>query len=155
MVVLLLGAVTALFALLQVHDAFAQPGPVADSGSLSAYRLIGTIGGNALAGAVLSDGKGEQTFIRLNDRLPDGSQLVGVHLDRISIKGTDGTRYDMYISHETKPSSPTPIKPVAEARPAPPVDPYTGNVAPTAPAGHPVTMPGKRGRVGRTGSNAE
>ncbi len=64
--------------------------------------LVGTIESGAFVGAVLSDAKGEQVFYRLKEKLPDGSQIVKVRANSISLKGADGTSYDMYISHDTK-----------------------------------------------------
>lgn len=63
----------------------------------SVYRLIGTIEGKALAGAVLGDATGSQSFYRLHERLPDGSQVVRVQSDSISLRRSDGTSYDLYI----------------------------------------------------------
>ncbi len=64
------------------------------------YNLIGTIRSGYFSGAVIIVTKGEQSFFRLFDKLPDGSQIVGVRDDSISLRGTDGMLYDMYISHE-------------------------------------------------------
>src|SRR5271169_2622355 len=64
------------------------------------YNLIGTIRSGFFSGAVINIAKGEQSFFRLFEKLPDGSQIVQVRDDSISIKGTDGTLYDMFISHE-------------------------------------------------------
>lgn len=135
------------------ESASAQTGPGPEpAGSPDTYSLVGTIGG-AFSGAVLSVGKGEQLFYRLYDTLPDGAKLVGVRTDSISVKGTDGTSRDVYISHETKPYSPA--KPVAEAKPAPPVDPYTGGAAPTSFTGqqNPNPQNVKRGRTKRIRSD--
>ena len=67
----------------------------------SGYNLIGTIRSGDFSGAVINVAKGEQSFFRLFEKLPDGSQVVQVRDDSISIKGTDGTLYDMFISHGT------------------------------------------------------
>jgi hypothetical protein len=72
----------------------------AQSATESGYSLIGTIRSGDFSGAVIKVAKGEQSFFRLFEKLPDGSQIVQVHDDSISLKGTDGTIYDMYISHE-------------------------------------------------------
>ncbi len=64
------------------------------------FNLIGTIVSKAFTGAVIKDGTGMQTFFRLYEALPDGSKIVRVQDDNISLKGTDGSLYDMYISHE-------------------------------------------------------
>ncbi len=66
----------------------------------SGYKLIGTIHSGDFSGAVIIVAKGEQSFFRLFEKLPDGSQLVQVQDDSISLKATDGTLSDMYISHE-------------------------------------------------------
>lgn len=67
-----------------------------------ASRLIGTIQSRNFIGAVFSDSKGEQSFYRVFDTLPDGSKIVAVRSDSISLKGTDGMSYDMYIAHDMK-----------------------------------------------------
>ncbi len=67
-----------------------------------ASRLIGTIQSKNFIGAVFSDSKGEQSFYRMFDTLPDGSKIVAVRSDSISLKGTDGMSYDMYIAHDMK-----------------------------------------------------
>lgn len=63
-------------------------------------NLIGTIVSKAFTGAVIKDGTGMQSFFRLHEALPDGSKIVRVQADSISLKGTDGSFYDMFISHE-------------------------------------------------------
>ena len=64
------------------------------------FYLIGTIVSKAFTGAVIKDGTGMQSFFRLHEALPDGSKIVRVQADSISLKGTDGSFYDMFISHE-------------------------------------------------------
>jgi hypothetical protein len=80
-----------------------------------ASRLIGTIQSDNFTGAVFSDSKGEQTFYRVFDTLPDGSRIVAVRSDSISLKGTNGISYDMYIAHDMIKSPVTntgvPVKP--------------------------------------------
>jgi hypothetical protein len=66
----------------------------------SGYNLIGTIRSWAFSGAVIKVEKGEQSFFRLFEKLPDGSQLVQMRDDSISIMGADDTLNDMFISHE-------------------------------------------------------
>jgi hypothetical protein len=66
------------------------------------YRLIGMIKSRNFTGIVLSDSKGEQSFYQLADKMPDGSQIVEVRSDSISVRRTDGTLYDMYISQDIK-----------------------------------------------------
>jgi hypothetical protein len=65
-------------------------------------RLIGTIQSKNFIGAVFSDTKGEQSFYRLFDTMPDGSRIVAVRSDSISLKGESGTRYDIYVNHDMK-----------------------------------------------------
>ncbi len=102
----------------------------------SGYSLNGTIQSSDLTGAVITVAKGEQSFFRKFERLPDGSQIVGVRPDSILLKRADGTTYEMYILHETKtvasaqPSQPSaqPSQPPAQpaqppAQPAQPVRP--------------------------------
>jgi hypothetical protein len=72
----------------------------AEAAAQSGYSLIGTIRSGDFSGAVIIVEKGEQSFFRLHEKLPDGSQIVKVRDDSISIKEADGTLYDMYISHE-------------------------------------------------------
>jgi len=64
------------------------------------FNLIGTIVSKAFTGAVIKDGTGMQTFFRLYEALPDGSKIVRVQADSISLKGADGSLYDMFIAHE-------------------------------------------------------
>ena len=88
-----------------------------------AFRLIGTIQSRNFIGAVFSDSKGEQTFSRLHDTLPDGSQITAVRSDSISLKGTDGVSSDMYITHEMITPSVSSAAAAAPVQPEPPVDP--------------------------------
>lgn len=87
-------AVTLLFFFVDTVDA-QSIGP-------QAFRLIGTIQSKNFIGAVFSDSKGEQSFYRVLDTLPDGSKIVAVHSDSISLRGSDGLSYDMYIAHDMK-----------------------------------------------------
>jgi hypothetical protein len=59
-------------------------------------RLIGTVEGTVFAGAVFDDGSGQQTFVRVRDKLPDGSQIVKVFDDRILLRRPDGSFVEMY-----------------------------------------------------------
>jgi hypothetical protein len=81
--------------------------PTALPAAPSVFRLIGTVEGKAFAGAVLDDATGAQSFYRINDKLPDGSQVVKVQSDSISLKRDDGTAYELYITHDTKTVVPT------------------------------------------------
>ena len=71
------------------------------------FRLIGTVGSKGFSGAVIVDGTGAQTFFRLHDTAPDGSRIVAVENDRISLKRPDGTRYELFIIHDMMASSPS------------------------------------------------
>ncbi len=73
-------------------------GPVAES---SSYRLIGTIEGEMFAGAVIEDSSG-QAFYRINQKLPDGSQIVKVRKDRITVQRADGSTTEIQVIDDTK-----------------------------------------------------
>lgn len=62
----------------------------------STFRLIGTIEGMLLSGAVLEDSTGKQSFYYLTEKLPDGSQVIKVQSKSILLKGPDGIAYEMY-----------------------------------------------------------
>jgi hypothetical protein len=90
------------------HTASAQSGSASGA---STYRLIGTIQSEALSGAVVNDAAGQQSFYRLNETLPDGSQVVKILENSIQLRGADGVRYELFILHELKtavPASPAP-----------------------------------------------
>lgn len=89
------------------------------AGAPSTYRLIGTVGGRVLVGAVLDDAAGAQTFYRLRDTLPDGSQIVKVQSDSISVKRSDGMVYELYIIHDMKTAAPSARSPVSASPAAP------------------------------------
>jgi general secretion pathway protein C len=65
------------------------------------FKLIGTVEGAAFAGAVLEDESG-QTFYRLEQRLPDGSRIVKVQRDRVTLKRPDGSTATLQVVDETK-----------------------------------------------------
>ena len=65
-------------------------------------RLIGTIQSKNFIGAVFSDAKGEQSFYRLYEKLPDGMKIVEVRSNSITLKGESGEHYDVYINHNIK-----------------------------------------------------
>jgi len=67
----------------------------------SMYRLIGTIEGASFAGAVLEDASG-QAFYRLNEKLPDGSQITNVQRDKIALKRADGSTTEIQVVDDTK-----------------------------------------------------
>jgi general secretion pathway protein C len=64
------------------------------------YRLIGTVEGESFAGAVLEDSTG-QAFYRIHQKLPDGSQIVKVQRDRITLRRADGGSTEL-LSDDTK-----------------------------------------------------
>jgi general secretion pathway protein C len=74
------------------------------------YKLIGTIEGDVFAGAVLEDTSG-QAFYRIRQRLSDGSQIVKVLRDRVTLRRADGAKIelqlvdDMKIVNVSKPSA--------------------------------------------------
>ena len=108
-------------ALFLADSANAQPGGSLEPASgESVYRLIGTVEGKAFIGAVLDDSTGIQSFYRLHERLPDGSQVAKVQSDSILIKRSDGTSYELYISQGAQtavqarpPVSASPVAPIA------------------------------------------
>ena len=67
----------------------------------SVYKLIGTVEGEVFAGAVLEDTTG-QAFYRIHEKLPDGSRIIKVGRDRITIKRSDGGTMELQIVDETK-----------------------------------------------------
>jgi len=117
------------------------------TGTPAAYRLLGTIEGRAFTGAVLSDSTGVQSFYRLNEKLPDGSQLVEVRSDSISLRGTDRITYEIYISHDTKT--------VASVQHDVPADPYATGAIRNADAELQNSQVRPRGRHGRTRSGED
>jgi general secretion pathway protein C len=68
----------------------------------STYTLIGTVEGDAFAGAVLQDATNIQVFYRVDQSLPDGSKLVKVKRDRVSIKRPDGVIVEVQVVDDTK-----------------------------------------------------
>ena len=112
---------------------------VADS-----YRLIGTIQSRNFIGIVMSDSKGAQSFYGVSDKMPDGSQIVEVRSDSITLKRTDGTLYDMYIAHDTKT-----VASVAPVKPDVPADPYAPGAIRNINAEQPNPLVRHRGRAGR------
>lgn len=64
----------------------------------SAFRLVGTIEGGPFTGAVIDDTKNPQAFYRLNDKLPDESQIVKVQNNYIVLKWPDGTKMELYTT---------------------------------------------------------
>lgn len=70
--------------------------------SYTAYTLIGTIEGEYFSGAVLADATNQQAFYRLDQKLPDGTQIVKVRRDRVTLKRTDGSTVEIQIVDDTK-----------------------------------------------------
>lgn len=68
----------------------------------SAYTLIGTVEGSSFAGAVLQDAANTQTFYRRNEKLPDGSEIVKVMRDRITLRKPDGGTIDIQVVDDTR-----------------------------------------------------
>ncbi len=67
----------------------------------SVYKLIGTVEGDAFSGAVLEDTTG-QAFYRIHEKLPDGSRIIKVRRDRVTIKRSDGGTTELQIVDDTK-----------------------------------------------------
>jgi general secretion pathway protein C len=74
----------------------------ASSSEASAFRLIGTIEGEHFSGAVLEDASGVQNFYRIQVKMPDGSRIVKVQRDKITIRRPDGGAFDLQIIDDTK-----------------------------------------------------
>ena len=68
----------------------------------SAYTLIGTVEGASFAGAVLQDATNIQTFYRLNEKLPDGSRIIKVRRDEVTLRLPDGGTIDIQVADDTK-----------------------------------------------------
>jgi general secretion pathway protein C len=67
----------------------------------SSYRLIGTVEGQSFAGAVLEDTSG-QAFYRIHQKLQDGSSIIKVMRDKITMKRSDGSTFDIQVVDDTK-----------------------------------------------------
>jgi general secretion pathway protein C len=65
------------------------------------YKLIGTIEGESFSGAVLEDSTG-QAFYRIHQKLPDGSQIVMVKRDRVTLQRSEGSKVDIVIVDDAK-----------------------------------------------------
>lgn len=72
-------------------------GPAVES---STYRLIGTIEGQSFSGAVLEDTTG-QAFYRIQQKLPDGSMIIKVMRNKVTIKRSDGSTMDIHVVDDT------------------------------------------------------
>jgi len=74
-------------------------GPAAQA--TTSYKLIGTIEGASFAGAVLEDSTG-QVFYRMHQKLPDGSMIVKVLRDKITLKTAEGATLELQVVDDTK-----------------------------------------------------
>jgi general secretion pathway protein C len=77
------------------------PSAAPASAAASSYTLIGTVEGAVFSGAVLADKTG-QAFYQLSGKLPDGSTLVKVLRDRVTLRRTDGALEDIELVDDTK-----------------------------------------------------
>jgi general secretion pathway protein C len=77
-------------------------GKAASAAEASVFTLIGTIEGESFAGAVLQDATNIQAFYRINQKLPDGSIIVKVGRDRITLRRADGEKIELSIVDDTK-----------------------------------------------------
>jgi general secretion pathway protein C len=89
-------------------------GPVAAESSV--YTLIGTVEGASFSGAVLQDSSNAQVFYRRNETLPDGSQIVKVMRDRVTLRQADGSTIDLQVVDDTKIVNVASRTPTAAAR---------------------------------------
>lgn len=104
------------------------------------FRLIGTIeGGSGFTGAVLDDNSGTQNFYRLREPLPDGSWMVKIASDTVTIKRSDGSTYTLFLVQGTKPGAPQPARAAANAA--------VGTTPVTVPAPEPVRQAPNRQRL--------
>jgi general secretion pathway protein C len=65
------------------------------------YKLIGTVEGEVFAGAVLEDKTG-QAFYRINQKLPDGSAMVKIMQNKVTIRRSDGVTVNLEVVDDTK-----------------------------------------------------
>lgn len=65
------------------------------------YKLIGTVEGDAFAGAVLEDAAG-QAFYRIDQRMPDGSSIIKVSRDKVVLRLSDGSTITVEVVDDTK-----------------------------------------------------
>lgn len=85
---------SAAFCLLLFHALMGAPSATAES----TYHLVGTVESKGFTGAVILTPDGMQSFYRLRETLPDGAELVRVYSNSILLKGSDGARYEMFIT---------------------------------------------------------
>ncbi len=67
----------------------------------SNYKLIGTVEGGSFSGAVLEDSTG-QVFYRIHQKLPDGSQIIQVKREKVTLQRPDGSTVDILLADEDK-----------------------------------------------------
>jgi len=67
----------------------------------SNYKLIGTVEGGSFSGAVLEDSTG-QAFYRIQQKLPDGSQLVKVKGDKVTLRRPEGSLIEIVLVDDAK-----------------------------------------------------
>lgn len=75
--------------------------PASATAAVVNYRLIGTVEGESFAGAVLEDTTG-QAFYRIRQKLSDGSQIVKVMHDRVTMRRADGSTAELQVIDDTK-----------------------------------------------------
>jgi len=107
-------------------QAEAQAPSPASTAASSVFRLIGTIEGAHLSGAVIEDAAGVQTFYLLLERLPDDSKILKVRSDSVVIEQADGALAELIVSpgpaRSAVPNRPVPSDPPArDIRPPEPV----------------------------------
>lgn len=73
-------------------------GPAAAS---SNYKLIGTMEAGSVSGAVLEDSTG-QAFYRIHEKLPDGSQIIRVKRDKVTLRRPEGSTIDILVTDDDK-----------------------------------------------------
>jgi general secretion pathway protein C len=73
-------------------------GPAAES---SNYKLIGTVEGGSFSGAVLEDSTG-QVFYRVHQKLPDGSQIITVKRDKVTLQSPEGSTIEIVLTDDNK-----------------------------------------------------
>jgi len=82
-------------------DGKAPSGGGGAAAEATSYKLIGTVSGESFSGAVLEDSSG-QAFYRIHQKLPDGSMIVKVMHDRITLKNAGGATIELSVVDDTK-----------------------------------------------------
>jgi general secretion pathway protein C len=77
------------------------PSSAPEAEALPEYKLIGTMEGESFAGAVLEDSSG-QVFYRIQQKLPDGSKIIKVKRDKITLQRSNGSIIDIQVVDDTK-----------------------------------------------------